>query len=125
MRRRAIDAESKIARALLKKPGAWAMLALIRASKPYQATHDGDEAKRARAMRSPVLLGLLGHIPNPSWDGVMKITSECGVMFALFDPHLDGRSGFVDLVSESLGITLEPPPSYESFLPREFRAKSM
>lgn len=122
MRKRANAAEAPIAKALAKKPGAWAVMKLVLSSKPYEATHDYNEEKRARAVASSKFLSLVNTLADPGWDSVVAIEKECGRQFALFDAWRDGHSGVVDLIAKALGVDLPEPPSVESFYPKDLKA---
>lgn len=121
MMKRAQAAEGPIGKALAKKPGAWAVMKLVLSSKPYEATHDYNEAKRERALASSKFLTLVNSLADPSWDAVVAIEKECGRQFALFDAWRDGPSGVVDLIAKALGVDLPEPPAVESFYPKDLK----
>lgn len=122
MWKRANDAEGPIAKALAKKPGAWAVMTLVLSSKPYEATHDHNEEKRAQAVASSKFLSLVNTLSDPNWDAVLAIEKEASRQFAIFDAWRDGHSGVVDLIAKALGVDLPEPPSVESFYPKELKA---
>lgn len=122
MMKRAQAAEGPIGKALAKKPGAWAVMKLVLSSKPYEATHDYNEEKRARAVASSKFLSLVNTLADPGWDSVVAIEKECGRQFALFDAWRDGHSGVVDLIAKALNVDLPEPPSVESFYPKDLKA---
>lgn len=124
MMKRAQASEGPIGKALAKKPGAWAVMKLVLSSKPYEATHDYNDAKRERALASSRFLTLVNSLADPCWDAVVAIEKECGRQFALFDAWRDGPSGVVDLIAKALSVDLPEAPALESFYPKELREAS-
>lgn len=124
MMKRAQASEGPIGKALAKKPGAWAVMKLVLSSKPYEATHDYNDAKCERALASSRFLTLVNSLADPCWDAVVAIEKECGRQFALFDAWRDGPSGVVDLIAKALGVDLPEAPALESFYPKELREAS-
>lgn len=121
MVKRAQAAEAPIAKALAKKPGAWAVLQLVLSSKPYEATHDYNDAKRERAVASSKFRSLINLLAKPDWEAVVAVEKECGRQYAIFDNWHDGYSGVVDLIAEALGVELPAAPKVESFYPKELK----
>lgn len=110
MRERAKEIDRELARELARTPGAFAMLALLQRTKPYQLTHDQDPVKRARAMRNPDLHQLARLIPKPSMHAVRTLEAACGRSYAILQDWWDGPSGMADLIAGVIGLELEPPP---------------
>ncbi len=117
MSARARSLTPKLAKALAKTPGAWAMLSLFRESKMYAASQ-GGASKGERIVRSPGMASLLKHLAAPSMEGVLAMEKECGRQFDLLEPWYDGRSGMADAIAKAMGIDLGPIPTVEDFLPK-------
>lgn len=117
MEERADELQPAIAKALAAKPGAWAVYHLFRETKLYQATQAGD-AKAAKAVASAEMNTLLQMLANPTWDAVLTLERGCGRMYDLIDSWYDGKSGMADRIAQALGISIDPPPTVEDFLPK-------
>jgi len=109
--------EPAIAKALAAKPGAWAVYHLFRESKLYQSTQGGD-AKAARWVASAEMNSLLQMLSQPTWKAVLTLERGCGRMYDLIDGWYDGKSGMADRIAQALGISIDPPPTVEDFLPK-------
>lgn len=118
MRDRSMQAEPRIAAALRETPGAYAVLTLLRATRPYQATQSNDRVKSVRATHEPELEALIGLLARPNWKAVLRLEKACGRSYGLLDHFKDGPSGMTDRVCDALGVELPAARSIESFIRR-------
>lgn len=114
MRERSAAAEPAIAAALRQSAGSFAVLALLRQTKRYQATQANDRTKALRAVAEPELLELVGLLERPSWRAVLRLERACGRNYGLLEHWKDGPSGMTDLVCDVLGVELPAAPTIEA-----------
>lgn len=118
LRARVRAAEPLIAERLAQIRGGYAVFALLRATKTFEATRQQDVARARKAAQSPELAQLIKCLKRPGWSSVLTLEKACGRKFGLIDPFYDGPSGVVDLIAEALGVQLDPPPRLDDFTPK-------
>ncbi|MDX2148058.1 MAG: ParB/RepB/Spo0J family partition protein [Planctomycetota bacterium] len=128
-RARLKDLAPEIAKGLAKRPGAWALLMLAKASKPWQKLCSVDPAESQKNRNHPALRAIVAAIANPTWEHLLGVEKECGRNFGLFDEWREGPSCVDLLVAEALGIDCSAHPfvSYADFAAtqkREHKAKA-